>query len=85
MGFAPHELRDRALAAVEEAAERSRRRPPERSKALAFALAYLWAWAGGEREPFVRFWRSLGIENDIARSQNVGAALNAVRRAVGGG
>jgi hypothetical protein len=84
MGFAPHELRDRALAALEEAAERARASRLERTKALAFALAYLWAWAGGDRAPFVRFWRSLAIENDIARSQNVGAALNAVRRAVGG-
>jgi hypothetical protein len=84
MGFARHELRDRALAALEEAAERARRERPDRSKALAFALAYLWAKTGGDRGPFVRFWRALALENDIARNQNVAAALNAVRRAVGG-
>ena len=83
MGFAPHQLRDRALAAVEEAADRARRAPVERSKALAFALAYLWAHAGGDRAPFVWFWRSLATPNDIARNQNLGAALNAIRRAVG--
>ncbi|HYG29411.1 MAG TPA: hypothetical protein VD887_04265 [Allosphingosinicella sp.] len=84
MGFAPHQLRDRALAAVEEAAELARRRPPERSKALGFALAYLWAYAGGgDRAAFVWFWRSLAFDNDIARSQNVNAAANAIKRAVG--
>jgi hypothetical protein len=82
MGFAPEQLRDKALAAVEEAAEQARKRPLERSKALAFALAYLWAYAGGDRSPFVHFWRSLASENDIGRGQNVTAALNAVRRAV---
>ena len=84
MGFAPHQLRDKALAAVEEAAERGRSAPVERSKALAFALAYLWAYAGGDRAPFVWFWRSLATANDIARSQNLNAAANAIRRAVGG-
>ena len=83
MGFAPHQLRDRALAALEEVAARAAARPVERSKALAFALAYLWAHAGGSRAPFVQFWQALAIENDIARSQNLIAALNAVRRAVG--
>jgi hypothetical protein len=82
MGFAPHQLRDKALAAIEEAAARAAARPPERSRALAFALAYLWAHAGGSRAPFVQLWRAFGIENDIARSQNVVAALNAVRHAV---
>lgn len=83
MGFAPHQLRDKALAAVEEAADRGRSRPVERTKALGFALAYLWAYAGCERAPFVWFWRALGDSNDIARSQNLNAALNAIRRAAG--
>ena len=60
-------------------------RRPERSKALAFALAYLWAHTGGSRAPFVQLWRALGIANDIARSQNVIAAMNAIRRAVAAG
>lgn len=86
MGFAPHQLRDRALAAVEEAAEQGRRRPLERSKALGFALAYLWAYAGGgDRAPFVLFWRALATGNDIGRSQNLNAAVNAIKRAVGRG
>jgi hypothetical protein len=85
MGFAPHQLRDKALAALEEAAARAAARPVERSRALGFALAYLWAHAGGSRAPFVQLWQAFAIENDIARSQNVVAALNAVRRAVGAG
>ena len=82
MGFAPHQLRDRALAAVEEAVAGAARRRPERSKALAFALTYLWAHTGAPRAPFVQLWRALAIANDIARSQNVLAAMNAIRRAV---
>lgn len=84
MGFAPNQLRDKALAAVEEAADRALARPVERTKALGFALAFLWAYGGGERAPFVWFWRALGDGNDIARSQNLNAALNAIRRAAGG-
>lgn len=84
MGFAPHQLRDKALAAVEEAAERARRAPVERTKALAFALAYLWAHGGGDRRAFIWFWRSLATTDDIARGQNLHASLNAIRHAVGG-
>jgi hypothetical protein len=83
MGFAPDQLRDKALAAVEEAAEQARPQPIKRTKALGFALAYLWAYAGGDRAPFTWLWRSLVIENDIARSQNVSAALNGIWRALG--
>ena len=43
MGTRAGELREKALAAVEEAAERARAQPIEGSKAIAFALAYLWA------------------------------------------
>jgi hypothetical protein len=82
MRFAPDQLRDKALAAVEEAAERARSGPIERTKALGFALAYLWAYAGGERAPFIWLWRALALSNDIARSQNVSAALNGILRAL---
>ncbi len=81
MGFAPHELKDRAFAALEEAAERARAAPAERSRAIAFALAFLWAHAGGDRTPYLWFWRALAMENDIARRQNLAAALNALRHA----
>jgi hypothetical protein len=83
MGFAGEQLRDKALAALEEAAEQSRRGAVARTKALAFALAYLWAFAGGERGMFVWFWRSVADPNDIGRSQNVNASLNGIYRALG--
>lgn len=83
MGFAAEQLRDKALAALEEAAEQSRRGAVERTKALAFALAYLWAFAGGERGMFVWFWRSVADSNDIGRSQNVNASLNGIYRTLG--
>ena len=84
MGFGTDQLREKALAALEEAAEQSRAGPiSERSKALGFALAYLWAFSGKDRTPFIWFWRSLASDNDIGRSQNVRASLNAIYRAVG--
>lgn len=78
MGFGADQLRDKALAALEEAAEQSRKAPPARTKALAFALAYLWAHAGGERWPFVNFWQAIADTNDIGRGQGVNASLNAI-------
>ena len=83
MGFAPDQLRDKALAALEEAAAASKAKPLERTKALSFALAYLWVYSGGERWPFVNFWRDIAGENDIGRSQGVNASLNAIYLAVG--
>lgn len=85
MGFAPEQLRDKAFAAVAEAAEAARTQPVRRTKALGFALAYLWAYAGGDRAPYTWLWRSVAIDNDITRSQNVNAALNGIRRALGMG
>jgi hypothetical protein len=83
MGFAPEQLRDKALAAIVEVAEQSKARPVERSKALGFALAYLWAYSSRERGMFVWFWRSLADPHDIGRSQNVNASLNGIYRALG--
>ena len=83
MGFGVEQLRDKALAALEEAAEQSKTQPIQRTKALSFALAYLWAYGGGERWPFVNFWRDIAGENDIGRSQGVNASLNAIYLALG--
>ena len=51
MRFGVEDLRDRALAALEEAAEQSTggRRLERRSKAIAFALAYLCAYVCRDR------------------------------------
>ena len=83
MALGVEELRDKALAALEEAAEQSKKQPLVRTKALGFALAYLWAFSGGERWPFVNFWRDIAGENDIGRSQGVNASLNAIYLALG--
>lgn len=83
MGLGAQQLREKALAALHEAAEESAARPLRRSKALGFALAYLWALSGRDRPSFIWFWQSLASENDIGRSQNVKASLAAIHRAVG--
>ena len=83
MGFGADQLRDKALEALEEAAAQSKKQPLVRTKALGFALAYLWAYSGGQRWPFVNFWRDIAGENDIGRSQGVNASLNAIYLALG--
>ena len=83
MGFGAEQLRDRALLALEEAVADARKHPIHPTRASGFALAYLWAYGGGERGVFVWFWQSLPHDNDIGRSQNLNASLNAIYRAVG--
>ena len=60
MGFGPDQLRDKALLALEECVQECRFGPARRSFAVRFALAYLWAYAGGEKKAFETFWRVLG-------------------------
>ena len=83
MGFGTHQLREKALAALEEVAAQSQAGPVQRSKAVGFALAYLWAFSATDKAAFIWFWQALASENDIGRSQNVRASLNAIYRAVG--
>ena len=83
MGFGAVQLRDKTLAAVEEAAAEAMSGPVQRSKALAFALAYLWAYGSGSREPFDRFWKDIAHEYEIGRRQSVNASLNGIYRALG--
>jgi hypothetical protein len=80
--FAMTDLRQRALAAVDEAAEQSNEGPVRRTLALRFTLAFLANFAG-ERWPFDNFWQAIGSKNNRARWQNANAARNAIRRAVG--
>ena len=75
------DLRQRALAAVDEAADQSNEGPVRRTLALRFTLAFLANFAG-ERWPFDHFWQATGSKNDRARWQNANAARNAIRRAV---
>lgn len=80
--FAMHELRERALAALAEAVERTHHGPVERTLALRFALAFLANFAD-DRWPFDNFWRALGSKLHNGRWQNANAAFNAIKRAVG--
>jgi hypothetical protein len=81
MGFGIDQLRAKALAALEEAAEQAKAGPIERTKALRFAMAFLWTISRSDRTLFDWLWVSLAEPHDITRSQNVSAALNAVREA----
>jgi hypothetical protein len=71
------------LAALEEAAAQAQAGPIQRSKALAFSLAYLWAYSGGDRWPFDGFWRDLADPYDIGRTQSLNANLNAIHARLG--
>lgn len=82
MGFGPQQLRDKALAALEEAAAQAQKQAIPRTRALAFALAYLWVYSGRDRWPFDGFWRHLADDYDIGRTQNLNANLNAIYRAL---
>lgn len=79
--FGMSELRERALAAVDEAADRATEGPVPRTLALRFALTFLANFAE-ERWPFDNFWRAIGSPNNKLRWQTANAARNAIRRAV---
>lgn len=85
MRFSPNELRDRALAAIEEAAASAwAGETVPKSKALAFALAYLSNGAK-ERWPFDAFWKEVTSpppgdrgHRDFGRTQSITAAVNGI-------
>jgi len=80
--FGLTELRERALAAVDEAADQAVQGPVRRSLALRFALAFL-ANLAEERWPFDNFWRAIATHDEKVRRATAVAARNAIRRAVG--
>ena len=81
MRFGMADLRARALAAVNETAERAAKNPLERTLALRFTLAFLANFAE-ERWPFDNFWRAVAVRDDKVRRATVLAARNAIRRSV---
>src|SRR5687767_9995330 len=83
MGFGPNELRAKAFVALEDAVQECRYRQPRRSFALRFALAYLWATSGADREPFEKFWRALGDPKSPWSFGIADSALVAIYRALG--
>jgi hypothetical protein len=80
--FGMADLRNRALAAVDEAATKSHKGPVERTLALRFALAFLANFAD-ERWPFDRFWKALQEPRENERWAGIISARNAIYRAVG--
>ena len=83
MRFGMSDLRDKALAAVDEVAEQAATKPVRRQLALRFALAFLANFAD-ERWPFDNFWRAIATPDEKVRSATVLAARNAIHRAVKG-
>lgn len=81
MRFGMTDLRERALAAVDEVAERSRHGPVELTLSLGFTLAFLANFAD-ERWPFDAFWKALREPRDKERWAMVNASRNAIRRLV---
>ena len=81
MRFGMSDLRERALAAVDEMAERSHKGPVERTLTLRFTLAFLANFAD-ERWPFDQFWRGLAEPRNKERWAMVNSARNAIRRFV---
>ena len=81
MRFGMSELRNRALAAVDEVAEQANSGPVQRHLALRFALAFLANFAD-ERWPFDNFWRAVALSDEKVRNATVLAARNAIHRAV---
>ena len=79
--FGMTELRERALAAIDEAADQSAKGPVQRTLALRFALAFLANFAE-ERWPFDNFWRAIAVHDEKVRCATTVAAQDAIRRAV---
>src|SRR6476469_2110782 len=79
MRFGMSDLRERALAAVDEAAERSHDGPVERTLTLRFTLAFLANFAD-ERWPFDQFWQAISEPRDKERWAMTNSARKAIRR-----
>jgi hypothetical protein len=87
--FSPADLRDKALAAVAEAAEEALQGPVRRTEALRFAMAYL-ANLTEERRAFDLFWREIArpLEGDrgaqdFGRRQTINNLVAYIHRLVG--
>jgi hypothetical protein len=76
------QLRERALAAIDEAATKSHKGPVERTLALRFALAFLGNFSE-ERWPFDEFWKALQEPRDKERWASIIGARNGIYRVVG--
>jgi hypothetical protein len=92
-GVSPHQLRIQALFIVYKLAHQKRAAPYERSWALRFLLAFLYAQApGDDRSPFDAYWKAATRPRDpaapdaraaAARGAEMKRLANAICRAVG--
>jgi hypothetical protein len=79
--FGMADLRARALAALDEVADRTHKGPVERTLTLRFTLAFLANFAD-ERWPFDQFWQAIAEPRDKERWAMTNSARNAIRRLV---
>jgi len=75
------ELRNWALAAIDDVAEQAKSGPVQRPVSLRFALAFLANFTE-DRWPFDNFWRAIATEHEKVRTATVVAAQNAIHRGV---
>jgi hypothetical protein len=74
------DLRARALAEVDETAERAAHNPLDRTLALRFTLAFLANFAE-ERWPFDNFWKAVAVRDDkVRRAQSSPRAMPSAGR-----
>jgi hypothetical protein len=77
------DLTTKALLALEEVTQDCRYCVPDRTFAIRFALAYLYALKPGDPDPYVDFWRAIAGENDVFRFQFANRELDRIYRKLG--
>jgi len=77
------DLREKALLALEEAAQACRYGTVQRTYAIRFALAYLWSLRRGDRGCFGNFWCALDGDDQLYRFSNAERALIDIYRQLG--
>jgi hypothetical protein len=88
--FTPEQLRDKALAALEEAVTQCRSKPLKPTRTLRFALAFLGNQVG-ETTPFTEFWQAVTSKGEdinpmiapMLRSSKADGALHRIYLALG--
>lgn len=77
------DLTTKALLALEEITQDCRYCVPDRTFAIRFALAYLYALGPGDPEPFVEFWRAISGDNQLFRWRDADMALGRIYSVIG--
>ena len=72
-----------ALEALEAVVSLAKHEPIEKTRSLAFILAYLASLQPCERWPFDSFWRDCASNDPNGRPAGMSASLNAIYRTVG--